>query len=439
MPCDEFDLIIVGAGAAGLMAAREVSKLSSCHWLMLEARDRTGGRIRSAPAHEANRTIDLGAEFVHGEAPETHDLCRSLGLVTIEPVESHALWRASRLASRLYEDPKLWAQLQSAISKLHDNGDPSQSVAQAWRKRRVPAYVQDYVEGFYAADPCKLSLKALKESEQEAGAERHNARIVGGYRELVRGLEREISDLGSRLRLKHELKSLRWKKHKVELDVRVERSRRLQRFCARRVLITLPLGVIQKAAQNRALIVPWPHELDRHLEAVEMGSARKIVCEFKFPFWRNQKRLERSRGGYRGPYTFFHAPGLRFPVWWNYEPLDLAYLSAWVGGRAALELMGMSEKKLTRALISDLAKLFDMPAHALRKELVAVHTHDWDSDPFSCGAYSYVKNPDLLRRRGFARVSDTLYFAGEAWTSDGTVEGALKSAKRAVRAMRPSR
>src|SRR5260221_6756877 len=76
---DSAHIVIVGAGAAGLMTARELGRAGK-RVTILEARDRCGGRIHPLPAAEFGCPAEGGAEFVHGEAPVTRALLREAGL-----------------------------------------------------------------------------------------------------------------------------------------------------------------------------------------------------------------------------------------------------------------------------------------------------------------------------------------------------------------------
>src|ERR1700716_4547776 len=78
-------IVVIGAGAAGLMAARELARAGK-RVTILEARDRWGGRIHPLPFADFGYPAEGGAEFVHGEAPVTNGLLREAGLslLTIE-------------------------------------------------------------------------------------------------------------------------------------------------------------------------------------------------------------------------------------------------------------------------------------------------------------------------------------------------------------------
>src|SRR3954471_16032757 len=76
-------IIVVGAGAAGLMGARELARAGK-RVTILEARERCGGRIDPLPASQFGYPADGGAEFVHGEAPVTRALLREAGLLLQE-------------------------------------------------------------------------------------------------------------------------------------------------------------------------------------------------------------------------------------------------------------------------------------------------------------------------------------------------------------------
>lgn len=105
-------IVIVGGGAAGLSAAVELAGTHSV--TILEARDRLGGRIHTARG-ESRIPMELGAEFIHGNAPETWRLIRASGLSTHEVPDQHWLYRRGEII----ELPDFWDQLSSVTEEIN--------------------------------------------------------------------------------------------------------------------------------------------------------------------------------------------------------------------------------------------------------------------------------------------------------------------------------
>ena len=126
------DVVIIGAGAAGLAAARDLSQ-RGIRTVVLEARDRVGGRIHSIRDDASPMCIELGAEFVHGSAPLTRRLVRE-GELTICDVAGER-WRSER--SRLVRAQDYWRRLNRVTRLLDEHREPDRSIADF--RRRVPA------------------------------------------------------------------------------------------------------------------------------------------------------------------------------------------------------------------------------------------------------------------------------------------------------------
>src|SRR5690349_14905164 len=92
------DVLVLGAGAAGLAAARDLSH-AGLRVTVVEARARVGGRILTVHDPRAPVPLELGAEFVHGEAPETLEIAQAAGLAVIELPGTHELASSGRLTS----------------------------------------------------------------------------------------------------------------------------------------------------------------------------------------------------------------------------------------------------------------------------------------------------------------------------------------------------
>src|SRR5689334_20411731 len=99
---DSVDVVIVGAGAAGLEAARML-RADGMRVRVLEARDRIGGRILTHQDPEVPAPMELGAEFVHGEAPVTTELLREAGLAAVDFHGEHRELSRGRLRRLSFE------------------------------------------------------------------------------------------------------------------------------------------------------------------------------------------------------------------------------------------------------------------------------------------------------------------------------------------------
>src|SRR5262249_43150644 len=153
------------------------------------------------------------------------------------------------------------------------------------------------------------------------------------------------------------------------------------------------------------------------LSKMEQGPVVKIAVGFQRLFW--EKKLGHHFG-------FIHSDERFFPTWWSPSPFRWPVLTGWTGGPAASELTGRSLQELLDRPIHSLARLFGRRPGQLRGEIASVQLHDWQADPFSQGAYAYVREggvgaPDELARP----IRSTLFFAGESTVGaglTGTVE-----------------
>ncbi|MGH7820326.1 MAG: FAD-dependent oxidoreductase, partial [Candidatus Binatia bacterium] len=190
MAAETADVLVIGAGAAGLAAARELAA-RGFDVAVLEARGRIGGRIYSRRLPSLGTPIELGAEFVHGKSPDVWQIIEDARLTTHEVAGEP--W--CRHGGRLAPCERLLSRMDAFLDRM--SGVPTDRSFREFLEhdgRDAPpelrARALAYVEGFNAADAARISVRWLAESRKaDEEIEGYRAyRILEGYGELVRHL-----------------------------------------------------------------------------------------------------------------------------------------------------------------------------------------------------------------------------------------------------------
>jgi monoamine oxidase len=163
-----------------------------------------------------------------------------------------------------------------------------------------------------------------------------------------------------------------------------------------------------------------------------MGAAIRLVLCFRHCFWTDPKLV-------RSPMpdmSFLSSPEELFPTWWSSVSAGTAMLTGWSGGARVERLSGLGSAAIMERGLEVLHHVFGVPLETLRDLVQEFFVHDWQSDPYCRGAYSYAlaDSGDAARRLA-ATVGNTLFFAGEATDCsghNGTVHGAIASGQRAA-------
>ncbi|HXE15557.1 MAG TPA: FAD-dependent oxidoreductase, partial [Bryobacteraceae bacterium] len=175
----------------------------------------------------------------------------------------------------------------------------------------------------------------------------------------------------------------------------------------------------------RIVFSPEP-ELLRNLSLLDPGWAMRLNLVFSEPVWEDAA----PDAG------FLFSEQERFPVWWTRTGGDGYILTGWNGGPKAAALAKASQDELLQTGLQTLSILIGRKVNDLASKLESVHYHNWHTDPFSAGSYSYVTADGFEFSQTVGRpVENTLWFAGEAMASEGywgTVHGALASGRRAA-------
>jgi len=417
------DVIVVGAGAAGLETARQL-RAHGRSVLVLEARDRIGGRVLTHHDPRVPLPIELGAEFIHGDAPITTALLAEAGLSSLDVSGSHGEAHhgtVRRLAEALSVD---------RVLRRIDTHAPDETVAEFLAQRpggqtleKERGQTRRFVEGFHAADVTRISAQSIAPEPGESGAEMaaHIGRPTLGYDALMTWLAR---DLGSSLRLESPVRGIEWGGRRATVDVH-GRSGRRRRFTARAIVVTVPIGVLQAPASVAGGIAfdPEPRRMRRALTGIEMGRVARVVVWFRSFPWDGVSR-----------FPFVHLHNGPFQILWTAHPIRWPVAVLWCGGPTAATLEG-SRAQVRRVVETQLAAAFGTKPQRIRAAIRGLWWHDWSKDPYARGAYSYVQVGAKDPGQGLSRPEGrTLVFAGEAAGDDtGTVEAALESGRRAAR------
>jgi monoamine oxidase len=426
------DIVVIGAGAAGLAAARSLAG-RPFRVMVLEARDRFGGRVRWVPSTRDAVPAELGAEFIHGRAEETMALLRDAGSAAVDTGgESWTCDEAGELrrnqddlmsATSIFEGARALAGDES-VDRFLRRYDDDKAMRETVRAARR------FVEGFEAADPAIASVCAIAD-ELRSGVDYANARPLGGYQPVFERLLDACDNAGVQRYLSTVVRRISWRRGAVVVDARGGggESRTIR---ARAAIVTVPVGVLRHSGDETEVVFEprLPAEKREALASLEMGHVVRVALWFRTAFW---ERLQDGR--YRDS-AFFRCIGQPFAAYWTQVPVRSELIVAWAGGPKATALSGASQAALIARAADGFGSLFGEQALA-REEFEGGAIHDWGHDPFARGAYSYVAVGGGNARSALAApVDDTLFFAGEATSSDGqggTVNGALETGKRAAR------
>ncbi len=412
-------MVIIGAGVAGLTAARELST-AGARVLVLEARDRLGGRIMTH--HTADGPVELGAEFVHGAFGEILGVVEEAGL-RLREVGS----RPGRTSGRGRRDvPNFFAAMDRLLA-LASAGAADESFQQLVDRVNVEPEIKAQalrlVEGYHAADPARISVQSLirnTAADERPGAERQ-FRFADGYDSLIEAVFRRIDPKLCEVQRNAVVTAVEWRPKRVLINTSAGRE-----YTAPRAIVTVPLGVLKAGAIH---LTPALGGKEQALRTLEMGAVVRVSLCLSDEVWAAQEQLSSD--------AFLFTGDPPFPVWWVSRPPPLPVVTGWAAGPNARALAGLTEAQRVRVALDALTGVLGMDLVRLHHGLRGGFSHDWQADPFSLGAYSYaaVGGSDAGEELG-AALDATLFFAGEATESDGqnaTVHGAIASAQRVAR------
>lgn len=443
----DFDVVVIGAGAAGLAAARALSH-AGLSVAILEARDRIGGRIFTVRPDTHALPVELGAEFVHGRPPEVLTIAQAAGLAIYE--RGGVWWNASGGKLRRADDEDDGDEdgdggMDAILGAIGEwQGDDmsldaflkEQFPGKRWAQARRQA--SGYVQGFDAADPDTVSVRWLAQTEAAAASidgERLH-RVMDGYDTVLAWLRAGLDPARTALRLNTVVHEVRWKPGHVEVEARSALGTPLDTTTARAAVVTLPIGVLAapEGARGAVQFVPEAPGKREAPAGIAMGDVVRVVLRFREAFWDalvpdgSLPQLPRL--------SFLTSDDEAMPTWWTVFPLLAPVLTGWVGGPRATLLAREPSEVIAERALGALGRVLGVSRRDLEARLDGWWLHNWSADPFSRGAYSFIRAGGMEAPGKLGEpVEGTLFFAGEATDTKGhtgTVHAALASGYRAA-------
>lgn len=409
-------VLVIGAGASGLMAASILSE-RSFKVTVLEARDRIGGRI--CTLHNGfSIPVETGAEFIHGEQPLTMSLVEESKTVLSRLTGNHFRLSKGELQHGDFFNEQ-WNYMLQELQKLKSDMSMASFLEEHFKQddyNDLRESVKGFVEGFDAADLESVSAMALKEEWSHTDDE-HQYHIRNGYSALIHHLEKKVQSTGGIIILSSPVNEIQWSDGKVSVSIPDGHV-----YEADKVIVTIPLGVLQKDVIRFSPSLP-KHE--KSFKNIGFGGVIKFLFEFNHPFWETQiKRPLKD-------IAFLFSDAV-IPTWWSQLPDKTPILTGWLGGPSTRSSVHTPEVLYEKAITS-LSYIFNCPVNEIEKEIKQWHIADWLQDRYASGAYAYATvDTHEARKILLTPVNNTIYFAGEAvydGAAMGTVEAALVSGR----------
>lgn len=436
------DTIVVGAGLSGLCAAEFLrARGRSC--IVLEARDRVGGRTLSQVVHRD--VLDLGGQWIGPGQHRVRRLADELGIRTFP--QHHAGRKVLDIGGKrrtyegtipalplvsLLEVQRILHRLESLRTRVSLDAPWASDEAGNWDALTVESWLRRQtlttearralalaVRAIFAAEPSELSFLyflfylnsgggLLRLAEIVGGAQQD--RFVGGAQSLSLGLAER---LGPRVRLERPVERIEQDDSEVRVFTRTE----MHRAC--RVILALPPALAGRIVYEPAL----PALRDQLTQRMPMGSVIKCLAIYEKPFWRE--------AGFSGE-AVSDGPSVRLVFDDCAHDGSEAALVAFFLGDSARSWSDRAPDERKRAVLDALSRCFGEAALSP----IAYAEKDWLKEPYSRGCYVGIMGPGTLTAVGtalrtpFGRIHIAGTEAAREWT--GYLEGAIEAGERAA-------
>ncbi len=434
---EEREVVIVGAGMAGLACAERLSE-ASVDFVVLEAANRVGGRVLTDHSVAGGRPLEIGALMIHGKHAYTHRWVEESGLHArpIPTFKRARWWRDGRYAKYPWMllpfhttfGPRAFYQaVYSLPKKMARFPGPDVSLAE-WLDRvgalpgarQIVALLQAHAAG---AEPDEVGVMGPAHEAALAKEEfgYNNFQLVEGYSEL---LSRRTIPLRERIRLGIRVLAIRRSSNGLRIEAIGADGKPAQEIRVKRVVVTLPLGILKAGVV--AFEPPLPEAKRRAIGAIAYGDT--MVVQMRLKGGNLMERLGDFSTLWGETPSTFHRPYVA-----SRNPPRT--LGTFIVGKAARERSSMSDADLVQATLAELASILPSGIHPGEVETMAAGR--WPTDPFIRGGYTFLPpNATVAHRQDLAApVDGVLFFAGEATHTKGecaTVHGAIETGYRAA-------
>lgn len=418
------DVLVLGAGIAGLAAARTLTD-KGLSVIVLEARNRIGGRMWTDSS--LGVPLDLGASWIHGvNGNPITKLAKQFGAKTMRTNDENSIMfhadGSEMTDAEWAEMEALFEEIYEEVAYMQEDTDEDMSLQEAFdvvlakydlseeQLRRLNYYAHQVTALEYGADMRSLSLWEWDQDEEFGGEE---VIFPDGYNQITDGLAQGLD-----IRLGVVVNTVRYGRDGVEVKTSAGS------FVADKAVVTFPLGVLKQASVK--FEPPLPASKQAAIQRLGMGVLNKVYLKFPEIFWDEGVETINYLGEELGEWC----------DWLSFVPFTgEAVLMAFHGGDKGFALEDLSDEEIRAGAMKTLRVMFgdDIP------EPEGMLVTRWGKDPFAFGAYSHIPpfasgdDYDAL----FEPVDDVLYFAGEATSREypSTVHGAYLSGVAAAEEM----
>ncbi len=358
-------ILVIGGGIAGLTVAYELSKQNHLVTI-LEAKQRLGGRIHTLVDNSFSQPVELGAEFVHGDLPQTLSLLNEAG-IPYHKINDTMVRLEKGKWKKQEEFTDDWDELMKQMKNLERDMTLSDFLDRYFaddKYKSLRTSVEGFAGGFDLADVKTASVKSLyKEWTNEMD---NQYRIDGGYKSLVEYLATQSKKNGCVIETDCCVQKIDWQENRVVVTDQLGRV-----FKGDKAVITVPVTVLQAEKEDENFIAFNP-SVPTHQEAarnIGFGNVIKLLIEFDNNFWHDQAK---NAG--------FFLTNEAIPTWWTLSPGNNNLLTGWVGAEKTKLLKLKSDEEILGIALQSLSNAFNISSDTLQSNLKAYAVANWSKE-----------------------------------------------------------